>query len=123
MHVDALKKELIGTTMKIDDYGIDILKEYSAVVAGAYVTSLSKMTDLKISFAVPQFSRESCRNIYELQICRNMHQDCPKVFSIHNVLYRDDCDLPIYSDLLFLCPPESIEKIMKGALAKAGKRR
>lgn len=116
--VESLNNFKENTLKKLDNYGVDTLKECSNIIIGSYLTSLSKMTDLKIKLGLPKFERRNSRVIYKEVISKNIEGLSSQIFNVHNVLYSEDFEIPVYSDLILAYDQDSINKILKSSKEK-----
>jgi chemotaxis protein CheC len=112
--LETLRGKKGNGSEEIDEYDKDILKELSSMMIGAYLTALSKIIKVEIDISPPTFLIMDAKNILQNIIPKN-HLKQILIFNIHNVLYCEEYELPIYCDLIINYEKKSIKKILEKA--------
>ncbi|MFH0874661.1 MAG: chemotaxis protein CheC [archaeon] len=113
--VNCLNPQEKNSDKELDSYSIDILKEYSNIIISSYISAISKMVKFRMDLSPPTFFKVNSSEFIEKVFFKNFDESTTYLINIHTVLYADNCEVPLYSDLIVNFNTESINIILSEA--------
>jgi chemotaxis protein CheY-P-specific phosphatase CheC len=111
--LDTLNGPQKDKTKWLTDFGKDTIKEFSNILIGAYLSALSKMIKTRMNTSVPELMFDNSKLIFPRIIPKDIELKKYLIFNIHNVLYSEDFEMPIYCDLVINYNENSVSKILE----------
>jgi chemotaxis protein CheC len=113
--LDTLNGPQNKKTKNLTEFGKDTLKEFSNILVCTYLSALSKMIKSKIISSVPELMIDNSKIVLPRIVPQDDSLKEFMIFNIHNVLYSEEFEMPVYCDLIINYNEISVSKIVQMA--------